>query len=336
MMNDVVPPPASQIGASPPELVVGFAGLGRMGLPMAERLIQSGVPVVAYDRTQSKAEALAARGARWNASPRDLAKSIGKGVTFLMLTDGKAVRTVLFGRGGYARGAPAGALVVNMSTIDPDESRALAARLLERGIHYVDAPVAGSIDFAAKGEVTFFAGGELPDIARARPLLERMGRTVEYMGPVGTGNATKLVNNLLTIGITALSAEALALAEGFQLERERIIKVLLDGGGRSAMLERKTPAFLSRQYPAQFTTELARKDLKLVEKAAAREGRALRMTREARKLLEAAMAQGHAVDDFSSVFEVIMASKPTATAGPSPAEVSPPKEEPPPSGSPPN
>ena len=278
-----------------------------MGEPLARRLLQSGLPVVAYNRTQSKAEALAGSGARWVATPRDLAKSIGKGITFVMLSDGKAVQSVLFGRSGYARAAPAGALIVNLSTIDPEESRDLATRLRERGIHYMDAPVGGSVDQASEGEVMFFLGGDPADLSRARPLLERMGRFAEPMGPVGAGNAAKLVNNLLTIGITTLSTEALALAEGLHLDRSRILEVLQAGGGRSAMLDRKSPAFLAQKYPAQFTTTLARKDLKLVEKAAAREGRPLKMTREARKLLDEAISQGHGEDDFSSVLEATLA-----------------------------
>jgi 3-hydroxyisobutyrate dehydrogenase-like beta-hydroxyacid dehydrogenase len=286
---------------------------------MATRLARSGLPIVVYNRTQAKAEALVPAGARWVATPRDLARSIGKGITFLMLTDGKAVQRLLFGRSGYTKAAPSGALIVNMSTIDPEESRTFSTRLTELGIHYLDAPVAGSVDQVLNGEIVFFVGGDEMDVARARPLLERMGRKVEYMGPVGAGNSMKLVNNLLTIGITSLSAEALALADGLQLDRARVIQVLLEGGGRSAMLERKAPEFLSRTYPAQFTTALARKDLKLVEKAAARAGRSLKMIREARKLLEASIAQGHSEDDFGSVFEVTLGPGRPAPSGPPPA-----------------
>ncbi|MGC2289993.1 MAG: NAD(P)-dependent oxidoreductase [Thermoplasmata archaeon] len=305
-MNESNPTPAETAHSGDAHPAVGFAGLGHMGSPMAQRLAQSGLPVVAYDRTQTKAEALVASGGRWVVSPRDLAKSIGKGVTFVMLSDGKAVQSVLFGRSGWAKAAPPGALIVNMSTIDPAECRGFSARLGERGIHYMDAPVGGSVDQAVRGEIAFFVGGDEPDVARARPLLERMGRRVEHMGPVGAGNAMKLVNNLLTIGITALSTEALALADGFHLDRARTLEVLQAGGGRSAMLERKAPAFAERRYPAQFTTALARKDLRLAEKAATREGRAVKMTREARKLLDEAIAQGHSEDDFSSMFEATL------------------------------
>jgi 3-hydroxyisobutyrate dehydrogenase-like beta-hydroxyacid dehydrogenase len=300
--------PPSEIPASGDlSMTVGFIGIGRMGLPLARSLLRSHVPLLVHSRTPSKIEPLVAEGARWAATPRDVARIVSKGVVFLMLTDGKAVQKVLFGRGGLARAGAPGLLVADLSTIDPEESRAFAARLNEAGVHYLDAPVGGSVDKAARGEVTFFVGGDESDVARVRPLLERMGRKVEHMGPVGAGASMKLVNNLLTIGITTLTTEALALANGFHLDPGRVLELVQDGGGRSVMLERKASTFLARQYPAQFTTTLARKDLKLVEKAATRQGQPLRMTREARKLLEEAMAQGHSEDDFSSVLEATLA-----------------------------
>jgi 3-hydroxyisobutyrate dehydrogenase-like beta-hydroxyacid dehydrogenase len=314
-------------------MAVGFAGLGRMGLPLALRLAASGLPVIVYNRTREKAEALVTQGIHWVATPRDLAKSIGKGITFVMLTDGKAVRTVLFGRGGFARAAPPGALVVDLSTIDPEESRANAAKLAERGIHYVDAAVGGSVDQVTDGTVAFFVGGDDPDVARVRPFLERMGRRAVHLGPVGSGTSAKLVNNLLTVGITTLSTEALALAEGLGLDRGKILDVLLNGGGRSSMLERKAPAFQSRQYPTQFSTILARKDLKLIEKAAAREGQSLRMTREARKLLDETIALGRGEEDFSAVLEATLTrAHPPGARKPSGSAVSPAPVEPSPTG----
>jgi len=293
---------------------VGFVGLGRMGLPLAQRLVRAHVPVLLWNRTQRKVDPLVAEGARWATTPKDLARSVAKGVTFLMLSDGVAVKRVLFGLRGVTRGAPAGALVVNMSTIDPDESRTFAVRLGERGIHYIDAPVAGSVEQVVQGEAVFFVGGEEVDVARVRPLFERLGRRAEHMGPVGAGNCAKLVNNLLTIGITVLSTEALALADAFHLDPGRMVEILQAGGGQSAMLGRKAPAFIARKYPPQFTTALARKDLKLVERASAREGCVLKMTREARKLIDEAISQGHSEDDFSSVREAtLLRGRPTVT-----------------------
>ena len=311
---------------------VGFAGLGRMGRPMAARLAQSGVPLIVYNRTQSKSEGLVSSGARWVTTPRELARSIGKGITFLIVTDRRAVRSVLFGRMGFARGAPAGALVVNLSTIEPEASRDFSARLGKQGVQYVDAPVGGSVDQASQGELLFYVGGEEAQVARVRPLLERLGRRVEVMGSVGAGNATKLVNNLLTIGNTVLSTEALALADGFHLDRARTIEVLLMGGARSSMLERKAPNFLTRQYPVRFATSLARKDLKLIEGAAAREGQSLKVTREVRRLLEEGIALGRAEEDFSSVLEATLVRRQPGPRATSPANPPPERGEPPAAG----
>ncbi len=277
-----------------------------MGLLFARNLAESGVPVLVYNRTQSKAEAMASASVKWVATPKDLGRAVSRGVTFVMLSDGPATKSFLFGRSGYGRTAGPGALLVNLATVDPEESRAFAARLGERGIHYLDAPVAGSVDLAARKEVTFFVGGDEVDVARVRPLLERIGRRVDHLGPVGSGNAMKLVNNLLTIGNTALATEAIALAQELGLDLSRVLELLHSGGGQSTMLDRKAPAFRERRYAAQFTTALARKDLRLVERAAARGGGPLRMTREARKMLEASMAQGHGSEDFSSVLEVTL------------------------------
>ena len=308
-------PTASELTSSTaPEIAVGFIGLGRMGFPLAQNLVRSHVPVVAYNRTHAKVEPLVALGARWAPTPKAVGRSVSKGVVFMIVTDGKAVQKVLFGRGGVAQGAAPGTLVVDCSTIDPEESRTFAARLHERGIGYIDAPVGGSIDLAAQGKVTFFVGGDPADVARVRPLLERMGQKVEHMGPVGSGSSMKLVNNLLTLGITVLSTEALSLADAFHLSPTRVLEVLQAGGGRSAMLERKAGAFEARQYPPQFTTALARKDLRLIERAGTREKHPLRMVKEARKLLDEAIAQGHSEEDFSSVLEATMTrGRPTAT-----------------------
>lgn len=304
----VAPPSSPDVAPSPVSSVTaGFAGLGRMGSAFSQRLVRAGIPLVVWNRTPGKVDPLVREGARWATSPKELAKSVGKGVTFLMLSDGPATKRVLFGRGGLATGAPTGALFVNLATIDPEDHRAFAARLEEKGIRYLEAPVGGSVDAVSQGTAMFFVGGDATDLARVRPLLEKMGSRIEPMGPVGAGSSMKLVNNMLTIGITTLTAEALSMAEGFHLDRARVIETLLAGGGRSTMLERKAPVFLSRQYSPQFSTALARKDLKLVERAASREGRTLTMVREARKLLDETIAQGRSEEDFSAVFETTLA-----------------------------
>jgi 3-hydroxyisobutyrate dehydrogenase-like beta-hydroxyacid dehydrogenase len=312
-------PPVPSTAAPDLSMAVGFAGIGTMGFQIASRLIGGGVPLVVWDRTQDKTEPLVARGARWVKTPKDLARSIGMGVTFLTVTDGAAVKKILFGVSGFAKGAPAGALVVNASTIDPDESRGFASRLQEKGVHYVDASIAGGVDRVQHGEAVFFVGGDDADVARARPLLEKIGHIVEHMGGTGSGNSMKLVNNVLLAGISAGTAEALALADGLGLDRAQVIRTLMEGGGRSLPLERKGSDYLARKYPAQLKTSLARKDLKLAERVALRERRPLKMTREARKLLDETILLGHGEDDVSSVFEAALARAPKPIPSAEPA-----------------
>lgn len=306
--------------APPVPSLVGFIGLGMMGARVASRLQSQGVPLIVHNRDAAKAAPLVAGGARLAERPSAVGRAVGVGVTFLMLTDGPAVSRVLFGRGGLARGLARGATVVDLSTIDPEESRRFATRLADRGVTYLDAPVGGSIGPAERGDLTLFVGGAPEAVEGVRPLLSMIARRIEPMGPTGAGAATKLVNNLLTIDTVAMISEAVALGEAFELPRDRLVAVLRSGGGASTMLESKQANFVDRAYAPAFLLPLARKDLRLIERATKRLGRSAAITREARRLLDAAIALGHERDDFSSVFEAVRArptSQPVSGASPS-------------------
>jgi len=286
-----------------------------MGAPIARRLLARGSPVVVYSRTRATAEPLLAAGATWADSPQAVGRAVGAGVVFTCLTDGPAVRAVLFGRRGVASGACPGALVVDLSTVLPTESRSWAERLARRGIHFLNVPLGGSADAAAAGQLLLFVGGAEADLERARPLLEAFGRRVERLGPVGAGASMKLVNNLVSLATLALDSEALALSEGLGLDRARVIDLLLDGGGRSTMLDRKRACFVDRRYPSQFRLPLARKDLRLIERTARAVGSPCRIAREARRLVDEAVAAGHLSEDAAVMFEAALA-RGTARAGP--------------------
>jgi 3-hydroxyisobutyrate dehydrogenase-like beta-hydroxyacid dehydrogenase len=301
---------------------VGFLGLGAMGVPIAGRILAGGYPLVVYNRTAEKAEPLVAQGARLVPAPRDVGRAASGGIVFTLLTDGPTVRRALLGRGGAAFGAQPGTLFVDLSTISPEESRAIGGRLAARGLPFVDAPLGGSVDAAAEGRLLIYAGGSEPDVARARPVLERFSRRVEHLGPTGAGAAMKLVNNLLTLGHVALAAEALAFAEGVGLDRARTIAVLLDGGGQSRMLESKRAEFETRRYPAKFRLALAEKDARLIEREARRVGRPVRLGREVHRLLKEAEAAGLADADFSAMLEAALSrgrSGGVASSSPGPA-----------------
>ncbi|MCI4364817.1 MAG: NAD(P)-dependent oxidoreductase [Thermoplasmata archaeon] len=296
---------------SPP---VGFIGLGQMGSPIALRLANQGTSLVVHTRTRASAEAVLAAGARWAETPKEVGRLASGSIVFTSLPDGRAVRSVLFGRNGVAAGARAGTVLVDLSTVAPEESRAWAERLARRGVHFLDIPLGGSTDAAAAGKLLLYVGGDATVLERVRPLLDKFGRRVERLGPVGAGSAMKLVTNLVGLTTVALDSEALALAEGFGLDRKRTIDLLLDGAGHSIMLERKRVEFEERRYPSKFRLPLARKDIALVEKTARAIGASSRLAREARRMMEEAIAAGHGPEDFSVVFEAALArNRPAAS-----------------------
>jgi len=292
--------------SAPPETSaprVGFIGLGQMGAPIAERLRAAGCALVVHNRTREKAGALLTAGVLWAFTPRDVGRSATSGVTFTALSDAHALERVLFGRHGLARGLRPGALVVDLSTIAPSQSRGFAERLAPDGIHFMDAPLGGSVEAARNGRLLVFAGGASEDVARARPFLERFSRRIEHLGPVGAGSSMKLVNNLMTLSYVAVAAEALALSDRFGFDRARVVDLLLDGGGRSAMLEQKRVAFEERRYPAQFKLRLAEKDLTLIGQAAQEVGSEVKIASAVRRLVREGVRAGHGEEDFAAVFE---------------------------------
>ncbi|MCI4323468.1 MAG: NAD(P)-dependent oxidoreductase [Thermoplasmata archaeon] len=284
---------------------VGFIGLGQMGLPIAVRLRSRGVRLVIHSRTKSKAEPLlAAGGALWARSPAAVGRVVPEGIVFVMLPDDRAVQRVLFGPRGLASELKTGALVVNLSTVAPSENQTVQRRLAASGIDLVESPVGGSVDAATQGTLLAMVGGEVVPVARARPLLESFSRRVEHLGPVGRGSAMKLINNLLTVGHLALLGEALALGDANELDPATVIDLLLDGGGRSRMLEQKADQLRSRQYAPRFRLRLASKDADLVATMMEQAHLAAPMARAIRAQYRLAIRAGRAEEDFSAVVEV--------------------------------
>jgi 3-hydroxyisobutyrate dehydrogenase-like beta-hydroxyacid dehydrogenase len=322
MMPDVPAP----VVAPAPEPSVGFIGLGRMGVPIAERIRAAGHPLVVHNRTRAKGEPLTSAGATWAFHPRDVGREASSRIVVLVLADARAVDRVLFGKSGLTEGLPRDGLVIDMSTISPSESRGFASRLGALGIHYVDAPVGGSVEAARNGKLLAFVGGSEEDVARARPLLDAVARRIEHLGPVGAGTSMKLVNNLVTVSYLALAAEAVSLAEGLGLDRRRTVDLLLDGGGYSRLLEQKRVAFEERRYPTQFSLRLAAKDLKLIGVAAREADREVRLAREAARLVSEGVRAGRGEEDFAAVLEPALARRARRATAAEPAPPSPPVE----------
>lgn len=242
---------------------VGMIGLGRMGAPMAARLLDAGFPLTLWARRPASLDALVARGAAVADSPAALAASADCVLTCLPRpADVEAVAAALL------EGARPGALLVEMSTIDPETSRRVAASAGARGVDYLDAPVSGGIEGAARGALTIMVGGDARALGRCRPVLAVLGARIHHMGPIGSGHLAKLCNQVLTGVAYAAVAEALVLGAKGGLDAAQLLQVLSTSSGRSRTLEQAGPAILARAFDAAFTADLAAKDLECALAAA--------------------------------------------------------------------
>jgi 3-hydroxyisobutyrate dehydrogenase len=284
---------------------VAFLGLGIMGSRQAANLRRAGHELTVWNRTAARAEAWAAEhGAQLAATPREAAD--GASVVFTMLVDGPQVAEVLLAEpDGAALGAAPGTLFVDMTTIAPSQSRAIAAALGERGLRFVDAPVTGSSPKAEAGTLTIMAGGAAEDLQRARPLLEVMGATVVHAGPVGQGEAVKLVNNAVAAINAATLAQALVLADRLGVDLDALVEVMAAGSGNSAMLELKAGPMRDRDWTTLFKLEHMLKDVRLCLEEAQAAGAPFPFAALARDLYAAGLGRGLGEADFAAVLEVV-------------------------------
>ena len=270
---------------------VAFCGLGRMGAPMAARLLDAGHELRVWNRTPGKAGPLVDAGATGAGSPAEAAA--GAELVITMLADPAAVEEVVAGAG-----LRAGATLVEMSTVGPDAVRALAAGVAE-GVDVLDAPVLGSVPQATDGTLKIFVGGEAEVFERCRPVLEAMG-TPRHLGALGAGAAMKLVANSTLGALMTGLAEALALADALGLEESPVLDILSESPiGVTA--KGKRPLIESGVYTPNFTLALAAKDLRLVTEAAEVAGVELRLAPAARSWLERADEHGLGDLDYSAV-----------------------------------
>ena len=288
---------------SPPTTPLSFLGLGRMGQPMAARLLDAGYPLAVWNRTAERARDLAARGARLAPTPADAAR--GARVAILMLADPAAVRAVLLGTNGVLAALDEGAIVVDMSTVGPADSRAFDAACAERGVRFVNAPVLGSRPAAEQGKLTVLAAGDAAAIDEVEPILRTLGSTVVRVGEVGQGSTLKLCMNLLVGGLTELLAEAIVLAERAGLAPDVMRETLMASVLSSPFLAYKAPQLLERQFSPLFTTKLLLKDLDLALAVARDEGVPLPGTAAIREVYAQAAGAGYADQDFAAVIEPV-------------------------------
>ncbi len=284
---------------------VGFIGTGIMGAPMARNLLKAGFPVTVTNRTLERAQPLAGDGAAVAGSPREVAQR--SDIVITMVVDSPDVEAVLFGDDGVASGAHDGLLAVDMSTISPQRTRALAERAAANRPPFrtLDAPVSGGEVGAIEGRLAIMIGGDAADVERARPLFEAMGRTIVHVGDHGAGQATKLANQIAVALNNLGVSEALVFAAAQGIDLEKVRQVVAGGAGSSWAMQNYAPKMLAGDFRPGFMVDLQQKDLRLVLGDADAAHISLPGTALAHHLYNALQAAGEGRDGNHALLKVI-------------------------------
>jgi 3-hydroxyisobutyrate dehydrogenase len=289
---------------------IGFIGLGNMGLPMARNLLKAGHEVVGFDVAAAALDAAESAGVRAAASA--VGAISGATVVITMLPEGRHVRDVYLGAEGIVARADPDALLIDCSTIDVESARVVNQAASARGLEVLDAPVSGGVAGAESASLTFMVGGSEDGVARARPILELMGKAVVHTGPSGNGQAAKICNNML-LAISMIGVcEAFVLADRLGLPADKLFEVSSRSSGQCWSLTNYCPvpglvpsSPANRDYQAGFSVAMMAKDLRLAQNAAQSVDAPTPMGAQARSLYALFANSGHGVLDFSAIIRMI-------------------------------
>jgi 3-hydroxyisobutyrate dehydrogenase len=289
---------------------IAFIGLGNMGGPMAANLLKAGHDVVGFDLVPAALDGFAKAGG--TAAKSAAAAAASADIVITMLPAGPHVRQAYTGEGGVLSSARTGALLIDSSTIDVQTARAVTKAAAERGFDMLDAPVSGGVGGAIAGTLTFMVGGSGPAFERAKPILEKMGKTIVHAGPAGNGQAAKICNNMMLAVAMIGVCEGFQLAEKLGLDTQKLFDISSKSSGQCWAMTAYCPAPgpvpsapSNRDYQAGFTADMMLKDLKLAQQAAQGAGAATPMGAEAAALYQLLVGSGLGPKDFSVMFRFL-------------------------------
>jgi 3-hydroxyisobutyrate dehydrogenase len=240
---------------------VGFIGTGIMGEPMARNVMKAGYSLCVFTRTKAKAEGLLAEGAVWKPSPAEVARTADAIIT--IVTDSPDVEAVYLGEDAVCAGLQKATLCIDMSTVAPEVARTVAGRIAELGGSFLDAPVSGGGTGAKTGTLSIMVGGDEKDVARAKPLFDAMGQSIVHCGPTGTGQLTKLCNQILC-GLNLLGVcEAMVFGRRAGLDLETMLQAVSKGAAGSWALDNLGSRMIRRDFAPMFMIDLQNKDLRI-------------------------------------------------------------------------
>jgi len=282
---------------------LGFVGLGTMGGQMVDRLLSKGHTVTGYNRTRAKAQWLIDKGMRWGDSPRAVAAAAD--VTFAMVTNSAALAAITDGPEGLLAGLSAGKIFVDISTVSPAVSRAVAAKVREKGADMVDSPVSGSVVTLQEGKLSVMVGGQVETFEQVKPILLDIGPKVTHVGDNGLALAMKIAINLsLAVQMLAFS-EGVLLAEKSGIARETAVDVLVHSAVASPMIQYRGPFVLQQPAEAWFDVNMMQKDMLLAMELGRQLDVPVPTTAVTNEFLTAARGMGLAKKDFAVVFDVL-------------------------------
>lgn len=291
---------------------VALIGAGMMGGAIGARLVATGYRLAVFDPDPAKVAALVARGAVGAESAAAAAAMAG--TVILSLNAAAIVRTAVFGDGGVAAGAATGTLIIDMSSIDPEATRALAAEAEARGLRWVDSPLSGGVPKVATGELTLMLGGRDADVAAARAVLGALATNITHMGPVGAGQTTKLINQVLC-GLNFLAvAEATQLALDAGVDVGKIPQALKGGRADSAILQEYMPRFATKDYRRTGRIDNMVKDLNAAQDLARRTHTAMPLTATCAEVHRLLTAAGLGGEDQAALMEYFRGTRMETTA----------------------
>lgn len=282
---------------------IGFIGTGIMGAPMARNLLKAGYPLTVHNRTKARAHTLILEGAGWADSAAGVAGS--SDVVITCVPDIPDVRQVVLGEKGVIEAARPGLICIDMSTISPAATKEMGKLLEAKGVTLIDAPVSGGEIGAIEGKLSIMMGGPKQVVERLRPIMGVLGRTVTYCGPLGSGQMTKLVNQVMVIHTIMSIAEGFAFAGKAGLDLETTLKVTSAGAACSHSLKALGPKIIAGDFAPGFMVDLQQKDLRLVLEYAEQLKQPLPGVALAHQLLRVLQAQGRGRDGTQALVEVI-------------------------------
>jgi 2-hydroxy-3-oxopropionate reductase len=279
----------------------GFIGLGIMGKPMAKNLLKAGYQLVVYDINLESVKELVAAGAEAGSSPRDIAERTDVIVT--MLPNSPHVKEVVLGPNGILEGARPMTIIVDMSSIAPLAAKEISARVMERGVEMLDAPVSGGEPKAIEGTLSIMVGGKKEIFDKCYDMLNKMGTSVVLCGDIGAGNMTKLANQIIVALNIAAMSEALVLGAKGGVNPEIIFKAIRGGLAGSNVLDAKAPMVLNGNFKPGFRIELHIKDLANAIETAHEVGVPLPLTSQVMEIMQALKVDGKAGNDHAGIIQ---------------------------------